>query len=98
MSHSPWKAAFILALALICGRQLALGDGCPVGVNVNGFQNFSVPEQQAIVEQLKRSGVGFVRTSLRPDDKNMNLAKNLQSEGIGLVLKRRRNFKSRGLK
>ena len=26
------------------------------------------------------------RTSLRPDDKNMNLAKNLQSEGIGLVL------------
>jgi hypothetical protein len=27
-----------------------------------------------------------VRTYLRPDDKNMTLAKNLQSEGIGLVL------------
>ena len=38
------------------------------------------------MEQLKRSGVGYVRTSLRPDEKNMNLAKNLQSEGIGLVL------------
>jgi hypothetical protein len=35
---------------------------------------------------LKRSGVSFVRTSLRPDDKNMTLAKNLQSEDIGLVL------------
>jgi hypothetical protein len=59
---------------------------CPVGVNVNSFQNFSAADQQTIVDQLKRSGVGFVRTSLRPDDKNMNLAKNLQSDGIGLVL------------
>jgi hypothetical protein len=57
-----------------------------VGVNVNSFQNFSAADQQVIVEQLKRSGVRFVRTSLRPDDKNMNLAKTLQSEGIGLVL------------
>ncbi|HEY2528195.1 MAG TPA: hypothetical protein VGJ20_09655, partial [Xanthobacteraceae bacterium] len=53
---------------------------------MNSFQNFSAAEQQMIVDQLKRSGVGFVRTSLRPDDKNMNLAKTLQSEGIGLVL------------
>jgi hypothetical protein len=65
---------------------LAQATKCPVGVNVNSFQNFSAADQQVIVEQLKRSGVGFVRTSLRPDDKNMNLAKNLQSEGIGLVL------------
>jgi hypothetical protein len=59
---------------------------CPVGVNVNSFQNFSAADQQVIVKQLKQSGVGFVRTSLRADDKNMDLAKNLQSEGIGLVL------------
>jgi hypothetical protein len=39
-----------------------------------------------IVKQLKQAAVGFVRTSLRPDDKNMDLAKALQSEGIGLVL------------
>jgi hypothetical protein len=65
---------------------LAQGTRCSVGVNVNSFQNFSATDQQVIVEQLKRSGVGFVRTSLRPDDKNMTLAKNLQSEGIGLVL------------
>jgi hypothetical protein len=53
---------------------------------VNSFQNFSAAQQETIVEQLKRSGVRFVRTSLRPDDKNMNLAKTLQREGIGLVL------------
>jgi hypothetical protein len=58
----------------------------PVGVNVNNFQNFSAADQQVLVEQLKRSGVRFVRTSLRPDDKNMNLAKELQAAGIGLVL------------
>lgn len=45
-----------------------------------------VPDPQVILEQLKRSGVGFVRTSLRPGDKNMTLAKNLQSDRIGLVL------------
>jgi len=58
----------------------------PVGVNVDSFQNPSAAEKQTIVDQLKRSGVSFVCTSLRPDDENMNLAKNLQSEGIGLVL------------
>jgi hypothetical protein len=79
-------APFVLALTLICGLGLARGTECPVGVNVNSFQNFSAAEQQVIVEQLKLSGVGHVRTSLRPDDKNMNLAKNLQSVGIGLVL------------
>jgi hypothetical protein len=82
------KMSFVLALALT----LALTPGfarempCPVGVNVNSFQNFDAAKQQTIVDQLKRSGVRFVRTSLRPDDKNMNLAKNLQSEGIGLVV------------
>lgn len=86
MNHSAWRTPFVLALSLTWGLALALGTECPVGVNVNSFQNFSAAEQQMIVEQLKRCGVSFVRTSLRPDDKNMNLAKNLQSEGIGLVL------------
>src|SRR5580704_2210952 len=86
MNHSAWRTPFVLALSLTSGLGLALGTECPVGVNVNSFQNFSAAEQQMIVEQLKSCGVSFVRTSLRPDDKNMNLAKNLQSEGIGLVL------------
>jgi hypothetical protein len=76
----------VLMLILTLVPDLARGRECAVGVNVNSFQNFSAAEQQTIVDQLKRSGVGFVRTSLRPDDKNMNLAKNLQSDGIGLVL------------
>lgn len=59
---------------------------CPVGVNVNSFQNFDPVQQETIVEQLKKSHVRFVRTSLRPDEKNMTLAKRLQDEGIGLVL------------
>jgi hypothetical protein len=75
-----------LTLALVWNPWVANATECPVGVNVNSFQNFSAADQQTIVDQLKRSGVGFVRTSLRPDDKNMKLAKNLQSEGIGLVL------------
>jgi hypothetical protein len=90
MSPFTRRALLILTLALTSvlawvpssAREIV----CPVGVNVNSFQNFSPADQQTIVDQLKRSGVGFVRTSLRPDDKNMNLAKNLQSEGIGLVL------------
>lgn len=71
---------------MISQPSLAQQTKCPVGVNVNSFQNVSAADQQTIVAQLKRSGVGFVRTSLRPDDKNMTLAKTLQSEGIGLVL------------
>jgi len=90
MKHFPWRAPFALSLALtlilICIPAFARTAECRVGVNVNSFQNFNPAEQQTIVDQLKRSGVGFVRTSLRPDDKNMALAKNLQSEGIGLVL------------
>lgn len=81
-----WRTPFVLALVMTGQLGLAQGTKCPVGVNVNSFQNFSAADQQAIVEQLKRSGVGFVRTFLRPDDKNMTLAKDLQSEGIGLVL------------
>jgi hypothetical protein len=83
------KMSFVLALALFLAFTsacFARDLPCPVGVNVNSFQNFDAAKQQTIADQLKRSGVHFVRTSLRPDDKNMNLAKNLQSEGIGLVL------------
>lgn len=78
--------AMCAAFAAAATAYPAGANEIPVGVNVNSFQNFSAPDQQTIVEQLKRSGVRFVRTSLRPDDKNMNLAKTLQSEGIGLVL------------
>ena len=78
----------LLILVIDMASQLSLAEApkCPVGVNINSLQNFNAADQQVIVEQLKRSGVRFVRTSLRPDDKNMDLAKNLQSEGIGLVL------------
>ncbi len=86
MNHSSWRTPLVLVLAMSWQLGLAQGTKCPVGVNVNSFQNFSAADQQVIVDQLKRSGVSFVRTSLRPDDKNMNLAKNLQSEGIRLVL------------
>ncbi|MGH8782005.1 hypothetical protein [Paraburkholderia sp.] len=77
---------FVLALTIISQPALAQEAKCDVGTNVNSFQNFSAADQQTIVDQLKQSGVRFVRTSLRPDEKNMTLAKNLQSEGIGLVL------------
>jgi hypothetical protein len=86
MNHSSWKTFLVLTLAMICLPGLAQRTECGVGVNVNSFQNFSAADQQAIVAQLKQSGVRFVRTSLRPDDKNMTLAKTLQSEGIRLVL------------
>jgi hypothetical protein len=74
------------AFAAVAMVRPSAASEIPVGVNVNSFQNFSAADQEAIVEQLKRSGVRFVRTTLRPDDKNMNLAKTLQSQGIGLVL------------
>ena len=86
MNRSRGRTLFVLALVMTWGLSSVQGTECPVGVNVNSFQNFSAAEQQEIVGQLKRSGVGFVRTSLRPDDKNMTLAKSLQAEGIGLVL------------
>uniref|UniRef100_A0A372IRF5 Glycoside hydrolase family 5 domain-containing protein n=1 Tax=Paracidobacterium acidisoli TaxID=2303751 RepID=A0A372IRF5_9BACT len=78
--------SFVLTAGMAWQTGLAQEPGCAVGVNVNSFQNFSAAEQQTIVEQLRHSGVRFVRTSLRPDDKNMTLAKNLQDAGIGLVL------------
>jgi len=64
----------------------ALARGCDAGVNVNGFQNLDAAQQETIVQQLATSGVRCVRTSLRPDDKNIHLAKELQDRGIGLVL------------
>ncbi len=79
-------AALAVAVLLTCKQGFAQEATCPVGVNVNSFQNLTAAEQQGIVEQLKGAGVRFVRTSLRPDDKNLTLAKNLQSVGIGLVL------------
>jgi hypothetical protein len=79
-NHSFWKTFLVLTLAMICQPGFAQRTECAVGVNVNSFQNFSAADQLAIVEQLKQSGVRFVRTSLRPDDKNMTLAKTLQSE------------------
>jgi hypothetical protein len=85
MNRFSGRSRFFLALAM-AGPGLAQTTKCPVGVNVNSFQNFSAAEQQVIVKQLKESGVRFLRTSLRADEKNMELAKTLQSEGIGLVL------------
>ena len=86
LKPSSRRTALVLALVMGSGLVFAQGTKFPVGVNVNSFQNFDAAQQMEIVGQLKRSGVGFVRTSLRPDDKNINLAKELQSEGIGLVL------------
>lgn len=86
MSHNPLRVALALMLLWAWMPSFAQGSKCAVGVNVNSFQNFSAAEQQVIVSQLQRSGVRFVRTSLRPDDKNMKLAKTLESDGIGLVL------------
>jgi hypothetical protein len=65
---------------------LVWAQGCNVGVNVNNFQNFAAAQQETIVQQLVSSGVRCVRTPLRPDDKNIHLAKELRDKGIGLVL------------
>ncbi|MDR3496440.1 MAG: hypothetical protein P4L82_17715 [Ancalomicrobiaceae bacterium] len=75
-----------VSLNIAWATSSATAAQCAVGVNVNSFQNFSTDEQMTIVDQLKQNGVGYVRTSLRPDDKNMTLAKALQTAGIGLVL------------
>jgi len=83
-NHPFGRTLFVLAL--LCQVGLAQETKCVIGINVNSFQNFSAADQQVIVEQLNQSGIGFVRTSMRPDDKNTNLAKTLQSEGLGLVL------------
>jgi hypothetical protein len=86
LSYSP---AILVAVTIsVFGLDLALAKKaeCPVGINVNSFQNFNPEEQETIVQQLKKSKVHFVRTTLRPDEKNINLAKRLQDEGIGLVL------------
>jgi hypothetical protein len=77
---------FVAILFLIIWPNLVRAQGCNVGVNVNSFQNFDAAEQETIVQQLLSSGVRCVRTLLRPDDKNIHLAKELQDEGIGLVL------------
>jgi hypothetical protein len=79
------RAAFI-AVSLAVWPNLVWALGRNVGTNVNSFQNFDAAEQENIVQQLVTSGVRCVRTSLRPDDKNIHLAKELQDKGIGLVL------------
>lgn len=80
------RIAFVTALSFVIWPNLVWAQGCNVGVNVNSFQNFDAAAQETIVQQLVVSGVHCVRTSLRPDDKNIHLAKQLQDKGIGLVL------------
>jgi hypothetical protein len=80
------RMAFVVVVSLVARPDLAWALGCNVGVNVNSFQNFSAAEQETIVQQLVTSGAHCVRTSLRPDDKNLHLANELQDKGIGLVL------------
>jgi non-reducing end alpha-L-arabinofuranosidase len=87
MTLSPWLAGLLAAATmLLAAPPPAWARDCNVGVNVNSFQNFSAADQETIVEQLVSSGVRCVRTSLRPDDKNIHLARELQDKGIGLVL------------
>ncbi len=86
LSFSPAILLAITISSFCLNFAVAKKTECPVGINVNSFQNFNPEEQENIVQQLKKSKVHFVRTSLRPDDKNMNLAKRLQDEGIGLVM------------
>ena len=85
-----WFALGMTLAGVACGWGNGLGaqetQGPLVGVNVNSFQNFDAGAQETIVEQLVAGGVRCVRTSLRPDDKNLHLAKELQQKGIGLVL------------
>jgi hypothetical protein len=76
----------VAALSLTIWSNAALARGCDAGVNVNSFQDFDAAQQETIVQQLVTSGVRCGRTSLRPDDKNIHLAKELQDKGIGLVL------------
>jgi hypothetical protein len=72
-----------VAVAGVIWPHSAAARECDVGVNVNSFQNFDSKTQETIVKQLVTSGVQCVRTSLRLDDKNVHLAKELQNEGIG---------------
>lgn len=76
----------IAALSLTVWPNRVQARECDAGVNVNSFQNFDAAKQETIVQQLVTSGVHCVRTSLRPDDKNIHLAKELQDRGIELVL------------
>jgi hypothetical protein len=80
------RMVFIAVLFSIIWPILVRAQGCNVGVNVNSFHNFDAAEQESIVQQLLSSGVRCVRTFLRPDEKNIHLAKELQDKGIGLVL------------
>jgi hypothetical protein len=80
------RMAVVIVLSLVARPDLVWALACSVGVNVNSFQNFTAAEQETIVQQLVTSGAHCVRTSLRPDDKNIHLAKELQDKGIGLML------------
>src|SRR5580692_1978610 len=67
MDRLTWIALALCALIAAIAAPLPVwARGCNVGVNVNSFQNFSAADQEAIVEQLVRSSVHCVRTSLRP--------------------------------
>jgi hypothetical protein len=78
--------AIIAVVVIVWGLESSHAAECAVGVNVNSFQNFSAPEQDAILQQLKKSGVHCVRTSFRPDEKDLTLMRQMQDAGIGLVI------------
>lgn len=84
--HQLPRMVLVVMLSFAAWPSQVWAQKCDAGVNVNSFQNFDAAQQESIVQQLVSSGVHCVRTSLRPDDKNLHLAKELQDKGIGLVL------------
>jgi hypothetical protein len=76
--HQLPRMLLVVMLSFAAWPSQLWAQKCDAGVNVNSFQNFDAAQQESIVQQLVSSGVHCVRTSLRPDDKNLHLAKNFR--------------------
>jgi hypothetical protein len=78
--------AFVLFDSPAIGLAGAAAADLLTGVNVPNPMRASEPSRNALIGQLKSSGVHVVRFALRPDDKDLEFAKNLYAQGIKIDL------------
>jgi hypothetical protein len=78
--------ALCLPLFLVQARAAALGEGVVVGVNIINPMRASVPDQNAVLDQLQAAHVRVIRCGVSPDEKGMDFARRAAAHGIAIQI------------
>jgi hypothetical protein len=87
MMKVPSLAALLGCLLLPLGASEAQAEDVEVGVNlVNAPYNLSVAEQEAILTEMQRDGVRYIRSAIPLSDAGIAYAERVYAHGIKILL------------